>query len=1261
MLLTDAQIQAIRQIIADHHAAFIANMIDPKALSAEMLEKLKALGLVNTQVNSVEDAYLYGQILAATNDPKVQTMDLGAFKNYLRRNPVPLTPVEHQAIAMVRQQAAQYVSGLGNRVSTQTGQILIDADHKLRRKMRDTITRKTEQNITSRETVKQLKSDLGWAAKDWTRDLDRIAITEKQAAMEQGKADRYAKDHGPDVWVAKVSAPDCCFVPGTLVITARGKVAIEEVRLGDQVLTHRMRWRSVTRVMQRKYQGYLYGMNGRPNATSDHPFLVNMNWRTAKTVQPGDQIVQVVGPGDAEDEPTLFTQKRFTLKVATSDASTSVPVASVDFYRYLQVRESEIDVETSYSEFRDAAKRFEKRPHNFSCLRHIGSAKHFLAAQSGLLIARVRGLVPPSILSSLGAVFTLRSGAVELSGDSGALDGSFEANTRFGETPAYSRNDHAKLTRYAAQRSLLRSVSADNTCGRNIVPVGGHSASPVDVKFIETAPYAGIVFNLEVCDDNSYTADGQIVHNCNHCRRLYVGPDGAPRIFRLAELEANGSNVGRKVGEWRPVVGPTHPHCLPPETLVLTPTGYQRIDTLKPGDYVVTHKARPRQIKAVWSSAYKNDLVHVKTSAADLRLTPNHAVFTGDQWVAAGRLQTDTNIPHHTLEKVPGDVLADKHAENAPPKHSQNVGFARILYGFSTSGVPAAAIDLDGQLFVWEGQVDQKNVDHESDLRGHSCADKGLVDRLLVGRFQLTGLGLVHAEDGTNRLFAATHSRVGGVGNGGPLLSGHSGISRPHHFGLGAQLGTLSQQAPGDDGARNPHLFSHGVNADEIFAIEADHTVLVDNEGARHTYSFDRQSVVAVRYEADFIVSFDHDTPPRTALTCTVQSTHPIASVTREPFFGVVYNLTVDEDESYVAAGIPVHNCVCTMVRVPAGWGFDAKGDLVAGGVFGVRYDAGALEASLRLESTLRKALANSGNQQPGICPTHVAFQGIPLVIEHPAGSQRQWRNPDGSVQRQITMLHAYGYIDGTHGVDGMDIDCYVGPVALARRAFIVHQTKPDGTYDEQKVMLGFPSLGVAKDAYAAHMERGHDAIGHVDTVPMLQLKRWLEIHNHAPILKSQAMAERRYGDRNSRMSGGDGMNFLFNCPQVTSKAAIQSQKTRGITIEEMFVLPQGDPVDRGAIVRDKEDYLLPDQPKRDPYQKFIVQGDVFDTVDAGGSIEFDAETNRGAIDRRMAAAAGLVNMADPTDDRTVLRAKPKPAKKKPIRMPYKKPNNHTA
>lgn len=41
-----------------------------------------------------------------------------------------------------------------------------------------------------------------------------------------------------------------------------------------------------------------------------------------------------------------------------------------------------------------------------------------------------------------------------------------------------------------------------------------------------------------------------------------------------------------------------------------------------------------------------------------------------------------------------------------------------------------------------------------------------------------------------------------------------------------------------------------------------------------------------------------------------------VAKIERVPFDGEVYNLTVLDDESYIANGLIVHNCRCTVVSL---------------------------------------------------------------------------------------------------------------------------------------------------------------------------------------------------------------------------------------------------------------------------------------------------------------------------------------------------------
>src|SRR6267154_2937915 len=84
-------------------------------------------------------------------------------------------------------------------------------------------------------------------------------------------------------------------------------------------------------------------------------------------------------------------------------------------------------------------------------------------------------------------------------------------------------------------------------------------------------------------------------------------------------------------------------------------------------------------------------------------------------------------------------------------------------------------------------------------------------------------------------------------------------------------------------------------------------------------------------------------------------------------------------------------------------------------------------------------------------------FQGLLISIENKKGSVRSGTDSGGK-SWSVTMQHPYGYIRNTRGVDGDHVDCFIGPNANSRVAYVIHSTKSGNfkKYDEDKVMLGF-------------------------------------------------------------------------------------------------------------------------------------------------------------------------------------------------------------
>lgn len=99
-------------------------------------------------------------------------------------------------------------------------------------------------------------------------------------------------------------------------------------------------------------------------------------------------------------------------------------------------------------------------------------------------------------------------------------------------------------------------------------------------------------------------------------------------------------------------------------------------------------------------------------------------------------------------------------------------------------------------------------------------------------------------------------------------------------------------------------------------------------------------------------------------------------------------------------------------------------------------------------------------------------FQGMEISIENKVGSIREGVNADGTPWK-TKFKYPYGYIRGSVGKDGDHVDCYLGPEREAEQAFIIRQNVPEtGKFDEDKVMLGFPSAEAAKKAYEEHYDK---------------------------------------------------------------------------------------------------------------------------------------------------------------------------------------------
>lgn len=533
----------------------------------------------------------------------------------------------------------------------------------------------------------------GGASTGITRALGRspdIAINHDSLALAM-----HARNH-PDTWhlphnVWKVdpeeicqgrpvgmlwASPDC-FPAGTLVLTQEGYRPIEDLQVGDLVLTHKLRWRKVTATMTSRRRLVTIKGHGHPGikASPEHPFYLrersdswdNVKRRYSRVLgEPQWVKAGAISGNSYWGTPASFPESSVPPVPVIDGRGTSItPQLMWLAGRYVadgwtRVEEGRCDLVIScgpqkLEEFQNLIKTWKpsgvRSGSDEMAWQHrkTETVDQFTTSHQGLvswLRMHFGHLAPNKTIPGwlLGASQADRQSFLNgyLSGDGCVVDhkgavvmaSTVSKSLAFG-LKALSESLGNNATVFTSENShtiLGRAVNAKDTwkVRWRATPSSAHAQTEIR-DGIRWAPIKSLteedglhdLHNISVDEDETYVVEGIIVHNCRHHSRA----KGAKPVKR------NIRDLGWVVIRWARQVRPrvifvenVPEYCFTPETTVLSKRGIVPIGSLEIGDEVWTHNARWKPVTAI--SRRMSPTVRVKGYGNSImETTQNHEFY----------------------------------------------------------------------------------------------------------------------------------------------------------------------------------------------------------------------------------------------------------------------------------------------------------------------------------------------------------------------------------------------------------------------------------------------------------------------------------------------------------------------------------------------------------------------------------------------------------------------------------------------------------
>lgn len=484
------------------------------------------------------------------------------------------------------------------------------------------VKERMDDGILRRQSVQKITSNIGHQLKSWNQDWGRIVETECQNIYTLGTAQNIMDVHGVDARVYFDVFPGACFpTEDTEFLTDEGFKYLKDIRGDERILTYNLEknkaeYSSIISKIQYEYSGEMHHYKNRRMdllSTPNHNHLIGRRLKGSKKdiyqneLIPSQDLrglicrdIMYLGVENWEGNKDKYIQlcgKKIETAAFSEFMGWWLSEGSVSFRRKRKdgsSNMSQISIsqtkEINFNEINSCFSRmFPDRNvlyngGSFVCnldksydelvrwfLKFGYSIEKYIPKEIKVLDKKYLMLFLNAYLKGDGTVgknYTGKNGKkiggvkVIFTSSKKMADDLCEVVLKCGYSPSLrERNEIGKVSfKKDGSKIITKHL-------RYIIGISKKTTIKNINKYFNKIQWSGEVGCLEVEKNNTLfiRRNGKMIWsgNCRHCISLYLtgGIGSRPRIFTVAELLANGTNIGRKSKDWKPVLGTVHPFC----------------------------------------------------------------------------------------------------------------------------------------------------------------------------------------------------------------------------------------------------------------------------------------------------------------------------------------------------------------------------------------------------------------------------------------------------------------------------------------------------------------------------------------------------------------------------------------------------------------------------------------------------------------------------------------------------------------------------